>query len=75
MEIRTENLYVDIRAHHSQWSLSYKELTVIMEKAPVSSYDNLHRQPTYQAPISCRGLLTDSFFAPLMTFWLSNLSH
>ena len=33
-----ENLYVDIRACHSRWSLCYKELTVVKEKPPASSY-------------------------------------
>ena len=33
-----ENLYIDIRASHSRWSLCYKELTVIKEKPPASSY-------------------------------------
>ena len=38
MEIRMKNLYVDIRASHSHWSLCYKELTVIKEKPLTSSY-------------------------------------
>ena len=38
VESRMENLYIDIRASHSRWSLCYKELTVIKEKPPASSY-------------------------------------
>ena len=38
VEIRMENLYIDIRAYNSHWSLCYKELTVIKEKPPASSY-------------------------------------